>query len=193
VYDMCANECGTGSFARMKKHMSQQVDQNRHDMFHNATKTVKQHLDDMCKQLEDVMDSHADEIFVKMKSDYMRVLGGVQINETAIMPKEERTLRSDILDILRSVDAQFKPIARGQFSQLEDVTSTAEEPVAVDDNDSVLGSARKSAYRDETGDSIMEDVDDSIITEPTPSKPLGGSSDKENRSLRTSSDDGMDG
>lgn len=41
--------------------------------------TVKRYLDDMCKQLEDVMEERADEIFVKMKADYNRVLGGGQL------------------------------------------------------------------------------------------------------------------
>jgi len=192
VYDICANESGTGSFMRMKQHMSQQVDQNRHVMFHDATKTVKQHLDDMCKQLEDVMEEKADEIYIKMKADYMRVLGGVQINQTSVMPKEERALRSDIMDILRSVDAQFEPIARGEFEQQDDDEPAVEDPITVEDNDSVFESARESADRDDNGDSIMQDVDDTLITEPTPSKPLQSSSDKENRGLPTPSDDGME-
>ncbi|KAF2826280.1 hypothetical protein CC86DRAFT_350866 [Ophiobolus disseminans] len=190
VYDICANESGSGCYMRMKAHMSQQVDQNRHIMFHDATKTVKQHLDAMCKELEDVMDGRADEIYVKMKADYMRVLGGVQINETAVMPKEERALRADIMDILRSVDAQFEPIARGNFEQQEIAEQEiVDEHVTVEDDDNAFESAHESAQH---GDSVTEDVDDTLITEPTPSKPGDGGSDKENRGLPTPSDDGMD-
>jgi len=113
VYDMFTTECGKGSFKRMKDHMKQQVDQNRHTMFYEATKTVKHHLDDMCKKLEDVMEECADEIYVKLKAGYMRVLGGVQINQAEIMPREERALRAEIMEILRGVDAQFESIAHG--------------------------------------------------------------------------------
>jgi uncharacterized protein YeeX (DUF496 family) len=199
VYDMCTNECGKGSFMRMKAHMAQQVEQNRHSMFHDATKTVKHHLDGMCKALEDVMEERADEIYVSMKTDYMRVLGGVQINQAEVMSKEERALRSEVMEILRGVDAQFEPIARGEIA--EPVTANDEpavvetETAAVEAGESAFESARESVERDGNDVSIAEDVDDTMITEPTPSKPdmdVADSSEKENRGLPTPSDDGMD-
>jgi hypothetical protein len=198
VYDMCTNECGKGSFMCMKAHMAQQVEQNRHSMFHDATKTVKHHLDGMCKALEDVMEERADEIYVSMKTDYMRVLGGVQINQAEVMSKEERALRSEVMEILRGVDAQFEPIARGEIA--EPVTVDAEsavvetETAAVEDEESAFESARGSPERDSNDESIVEDVEDTMITEPTPSKPDmdADSSEKENRGLPTPSDDDMD-
>jgi hypothetical protein len=198
VYDMCTNECGKGSFMCMKAHMAQQVEQNRHSMFHDATKTVKHHLDGMCKALEDVMEERADEIYVSMKTDYMRVLGGVQINQAEVMSKEERALRSEVMEILRGVDAQFEPIARGEIA--EPVTVDAEsavvetETAAVEDEESAFESARGSPERDGNDESIVEDVEDTMITEPTPSKPDmdADSSEKENRGLPTPSDDDMD-
>jgi uncharacterized protein YeeX (DUF496 family) len=198
VYDMCTNECGKGSFMRIKAHMAQQVKQNRHSMFHDATKTVKHHLDGMCKALEDVMEERADEIYVSMKNDYMRVLGGVQINQAEVMSKEERALRSEVMEILRGVDAQFEPIARGEIA--EPVTANDEpavvetETAAVEDEESAFESARGSPEHDGNDESIVEDVEDTMITEPTPSKPDmdADSSEKENRGLPTPSDDDMD-
>lgn len=194
VYDLCANESGIGCYMRMKVHMKQQVDQNRHIMFHNATKTVKQHLDDMCKQLEEVMEARADEIYVKMKADYMRVLGGVQINQANVMPKEGRALRTEVYDILRTVDDQFAPIVRGEVTEQNDVEGAVEEPVAIEDEDEkgIFESAYETPGRDENGNSIMADVDETITTGITPSKPLEISNDKENRGLPTPSDDGME-
>jgi hypothetical protein len=63
VYEMCADEHGSGSFKRMKEHMNNYVDCYKHSMFNDATFTVKRHLDAMCKVLEDVMEEKADEFF----------------------------------------------------------------------------------------------------------------------------------
>lgn len=49
-----------------------------------------------------------------------------------------------------------------------EVEGAAGSPVAVEEDDSVFESARESADQD---DSIMEDHNDTVITEPTPSKP----------------------
>ncbi|KAH7073915.1 hypothetical protein BKA63DRAFT_43281 [Paraphoma chrysanthemicola] len=188
VYDLCTKECGQGSFMRMKAHMSREVDRNRQHMFHNATLTVKRHLDSMCKALEDKMEEKADEIYIKMKADYMRVLGGVQINQADVMSKTDRSLRNEIMNILRAVDVQFEPIARGEFADLDDTEGADrcidENVVADDASESAFESARELAERDINDDSIM-DADDTMITEPTPSKHRTevdvDSNDKENR------------
>jgi hypothetical protein len=114
VYEMCADEHETGSFKRMKEHMSNYVDRYRHSMFNNTTYTVKRHLDAMCKALEDVMEEKVVEIFIGMKGDYTRVLGGgqVQFDQVAVLPKAERAFRAEVMEILRTVDEQFEPIAR---------------------------------------------------------------------------------
>jgi hypothetical protein len=200
VYDICTNECGKGSFKRMKEHMAHEVDRNRHHMFNDATLTVKRHLDSMCKALEDVMEERGEEIYIKMKADYMRVLGGVQINQAEGMSKVDRALRADIMSILRAVDAQFEPIARGELGEQElneggtDAPTDAPE-IMEDDEESAFESPPESAKGGGNDDSIV-DGNDTLITEPTPSKHCnnveGESSDKENRGLPTPSDDGMD-
>jgi hypothetical protein len=203
VYDVCANEHGTGSFKRMKDQMSSYVNQYRHNMFSDATLTVKRHLDDMCKTLEEVMEEKADEIYVKMKADYMRVLGRVQHDQQVpVLPKEECTVRSEVMTILRSVNAHFEPIARGEFEDQDTTVDVAggpaEEPVDADENDeSAFESAREVADRDDNEDSIMDRNDDAVITEPPSSKrfdidvDMDISSEKENHSLPTPSDEGM--
>jgi hypothetical protein len=191
VYDVCANEHGMGSFKRMKEHMTNHVDQYRQHMFHDATLTVKHHLDSLCKALEQVMEEKADEIFVKMQLDYKRVLGGgqVQVDQEALLPKAERALRSEVMKILRSVDAQFEPIARGELeSDAEaDVLDVSAEPhVAVDDEESAFESAYESPSRGAN--------DDIMFTEPTVSKHYADDvdmNDKENRSLPTPSEEGV--
>ncbi|KAF2031640.1 hypothetical protein EK21DRAFT_62781 [Setomelanomma holmii] len=198
VYDMCTTESGQGSFKRMKEHMSREVDRNRRYMFNDATGTVKRHLDAMCRALEDAMEEKADEIYIKMKADYMRVLGGVQVNQAEVMSKADRTLRSEIMSILRGVDAQFEPIARGELADQDSTEEIeqglAEEPKVEVEEENAFDSARESVERDPYDDSVMEGADNTLITEPTPSKhhDIDAASDKENHALPTRSDDGMD-
>jgi hypothetical protein len=203
VYDICANEHGAGSFKRMKFHMSSYIDQCRQHMFNDATLTVKRHLDAMCKALEEVMEENAAKIYVKMKTDYMRVLGGLQIemDQTAHMPKNERTLRSEVVDILRSVDAQFEPIARGEIvdqSIVEVADAAIDESITVDeDNDSRFESPRKLANRGDNKNSFTGANNDTMIIEPTPLKHSTANvdmeicSDNENRRASTLIDHGI--
>jgi hypothetical protein len=191
IYDACANESGPGQYKRMKEQMSTYVDQYRHNMFNDATLTVKRHLDDMCRTLENVMDEKADEIYIKMKADYMRVLGGVKQNQQApVLPKEERALRSDVMKILKSIDAQFEPIARSEFGEEEMAVDGAD----ASDEEHSFESAHGSPSRSDNEDSTMDRNDDATTTKSTPSKRHTinaevGSSGKENRSLPTPSDD----
>ena len=180
VYEICAAEYGRGSFMRMKAHMAAYVEQNRHSRFNEATLTVKRHLDAMCRKLQETMEERADEIYIKMKADYMRVLGGVQVNTEAVMPREERAMRADIMTLLKGVDAHFEPIANGVLPNPGDNNAEAEdgeEEPAVAANDEEESDAYESAHEDATAvpnddaamqDSIMHDNDDTGITGPSP-------------------------
>jgi hypothetical protein len=193
VYELCASEHGQGSFMRMKQHMADNVEQNRHVMFHQATLTIQHHLDELCKVLEDVMEEKADEIYVKMKADYMRVLGGVQISAEALMPKEERALKANIMNILRSVDAQFEPIVKGE-TIAEDAINSAVAEAEQRSVDGYDDSAFESA-REEINDFVMDGNDDAMTTEPTPLESahagldVEDSSKKEDHGLPTPSDE----
>jgi len=178
VYESCTDLHGAGSFKHMKEAMSSYVERNRHNMFNEATMTVKRHLDAMCRKLEETMEVRADEIFMKMKADYMRVLGGVQVNQEAVMSREERAMRNDIMEKLRVVDAQFEPISKGETLPKIDAVDPKNPAVAEDDDESsAFESAHESADEDTAAggnedsvmqDSILQDNDDTGITEPSP-------------------------
>ncbi|KAG9195536.1 hypothetical protein G6011_00657 [Alternaria panax] len=120
AYDVCTDEHGPGSYKRMKEHMANHVDQERHRMFHEAIKTVVKHLDDMCKALQESMEAKADEIYALMNRDYTHVLGGVTGNQPVyLQSKEERKLRSEVREILKGVDAQFESIVSGEIAPEE--------------------------------------------------------------------------
>jgi hypothetical protein len=122
----------------------------------------------------------------------MRVLGGVQISQqAAVSPKEERAMRAEIMEILRSVDAQCEPIANGE---VRPGTDEVERSISVDEVDSGI-----FASADRVGpQSLKEDDDDTMMADPTPLKQAPGdmglndSSEKENRGLPTPSDGYMD-
>lgn len=164
VYEICADERGPGSFKRMKTAMSEHVERNRHHMFTEATVTVKRHLDAMCRSLEELMEHRADEILIKMKADYMRVLGGVQLNQEAVMSREERSMRGEIMNKLRAVDAQFEPITRGEVvpDDVADVNADAEaeQPTASNDDDSM---AFESANEDAIGAAADAEPQKSVV------------------------------
>ncbi|KAH7392794.1 hypothetical protein BKA66DRAFT_567533 [Pyrenochaeta sp. MPI-SDFR-AT-0127] len=174
VYDLCTVEHGQGSYKRMKEHMKNHVERERHKMFHAATRTVELHLDQMCKALQNSMETKADEIFLKMNTDYMHVLGGMARPQPAMLQSsEERNLRAEIRDVLRGIDTQFEPIANGEI----------QEPALVEDDDSgVFESAQESAQEsvnaDVDDDSVMNGVDDTTITEPTPPRPAAPQHDR---------------
>jgi hypothetical protein len=108
---------GKGQFLRMKSLMANFVDQARHTMFSNATQTVRDHLGKMCKELQQLMENKADDIFTGMRRDYLRVLGGVQINQTNEMSKEERMMRAEVKPLLMSVDEEFRKILEGDWER----------------------------------------------------------------------------
>ncbi|KAF3050848.1 hypothetical protein E8E11_008956 [Didymella keratinophila] len=178
VYEICRDLHGAGSSKHLKEAMSSYVERSRHHTFNVATITVKRHLEAMCRRLEETMEIRADEIFMKMKADYLRVLGGVQVNQEAVMSREERAMRNDIREKLRVADAQFEPISKSEVLPEIDAVNPKNPGIAEDyDERSAFDSAHESADEDTaagwnedsvTQDSILQENDDIGITEPSP-------------------------
>jgi hypothetical protein len=55
AYEICTNERGQGSFARMKAAMVNHVDVARYSMFQDATEVVKGQLVAMCRAVKEVL------------------------------------------------------------------------------------------------------------------------------------------
>ncbi|OSS47914.1 hypothetical protein B5807_06423 [Epicoccum nigrum] len=140
--------------------------------------TVKHYLDMMCRSLQELMETRSDEIYIRMKADYMRVLGGVEVRPEAVMPREERHLRNQIMEKLRAADPQFKPISKGEIApacgdetaQVESLVADDGESVAFEsapelvDQDTAAGHEVDSALQE----SIMQDQDDSVVSKSSP-------------------------
>jgi hypothetical protein len=128
----------------------------------------------MCKGLEEKMANRSDEIFAMMRADYMQVLGGVQVSKDA-MPRDEQSMRTEVKAILDGVGAQFERIVNGELNEEEQESdwvhveqSDADNALRFEDEnaDSVLGSTGDP----EKDESMLDAVDDTVITEPSPGK-----------------------
>jgi hypothetical protein len=158
VYATCTSETGKGQYKRMKDYMRDHVEHERHHMFNEAVKTVEKHLDAMCKALQESMEAKADEIFVQMNRDYMRVLGGIASDQPIrVQSREEAKMKSEIRDVLGSVDTQFEAIVNGDFGSQDvtrdDTRAQDEKPIDVEDED-------ESGVFDSAQEFVDNDADD---------------------------------
>jgi excinuclease UvrABC nuclease subunit len=95
----------------MKEHMTNYVDRERHQMFHAAAGTLQKNLDQMCKALQESMETEVYEIYLQIYRDYVRVLGGTVSSQPAVVQsKQETELRAEVRGILEGVDARFKSL-----------------------------------------------------------------------------------
>ncbi|KAF4911607.1 Nuclear GTPase SLIP-GC [Colletotrichum viniferum] len=130
-YDLCVAECGTGSYARMKSHMINHVENARHTMFRRSTDSVKEQLKALCKRVENDMAVQVQEIYNLLARDYLSVLVGVDSSiQPAGLPRAERLLRAEMYPILQGTSRWFAKSPAAEVSSLsEDV-----DPFADDDD-----------------------------------------------------------
>ncbi|KUI60678.1 Nuclear GTPase SLIP-GC [Cytospora mali] len=108
AYDVCTAERGPGSYARMKTAMQSHVDTARHTMFAQACNTVKNDLEEMCKDVGKAMMVLVDDLFVKLEKDYLAVLIGEDTEtEGGNVPWAERMLRGEMQKYLAEADSWF--------------------------------------------------------------------------------------
>ncbi|KUI73699.1 Nuclear GTPase SLIP-GC [Cytospora mali] len=108
AYDVCTAERGPGSYARMKTAMESHVDTARHTMFAQACNTVKNDLEEMCKDVGKAMMVLVDDLFVKLEKDYLAVLVGEDTEtEGGTVPWAERMLRGEMQKYLAEADSWF--------------------------------------------------------------------------------------
>lgn len=182
VYYRCTVENGPGSFKRMKELMVNHVEQERYRMFHDATRTVENHLAQMCKALQDSMEAKADEIFVQMNRDYMSVLAGRDVQElVTVQGRGEHRLRREVQELLNGVDEEFEGIANGDLgttgtSDRVMMTSNGEPEGSVasegergvcDEEQQSAGTQNDQDEGDGDNDSYMNGVEHAMSTTPT--------------------------
>ena len=128
----------------MKAHMASEVDANKGTMFGNATQTVRDRLDDMCRTVKKTMEERTDEIYVCMRRDYYSVLGNLDVAAGQLMPKWERSMRGEIEQIILDSEKRFKGIIDGEV----------EVEVEGDDGVEADAQAQEGAANDEAAPGI---------------------------------------
>ncbi|KAF9881435.1 tat pathway signal sequence [Colletotrichum karsti] len=154
AYDICVEERGSGSYARMKNHMVTHVEQNRESMFRHATDTVKVLLQQLCKRVEDDMAIQVQDIYNLLARDYLAVIVGIDSNvQPTGLPRSERLLRAEMLPILYDTAQWFaKSSATEDEGPAEEVDPFAGDDDNVDDlltsqlNDEARASAHGSVH-----------------------------------------------
>ncbi|WYZ44801.1 hypothetical protein EsH8_VIII_000117 [Colletotrichum jinshuiense] len=128
AYDICVAERGTGSYARMKNHMVDHVENTRHTMFRHSTDSVKEQLKELCKRVGEEMAVQVQDIYNLLARDYLAVLVGVDnTNKLSSLPRSERLLRAEMYPILQKTTEWFaKPSSQDR--------QTMEKPVVENDS-----------------------------------------------------------
>lgn len=94
----------------MKGYMNTHVEAERHSMFERSTGEVKERLTTMVRSVEETMLNEADEVFMQIRRDYLAVLGGTEAAQGEHMPKWQRTMRQEVLDVISGSEKVFKKI-----------------------------------------------------------------------------------
>jgi hypothetical protein len=100
------------------------------------------------------MEAKADEIFVQMNSDYMRVLGVVTADQPIrVQSREEAEMKTEIRNVLKTVNAQFESIANGDIeSQEKDAGMEDGEPINVEKEDESVAFDSAQEFADHDAD-----------------------------------------
>ncbi len=102
---------GPGSYARMKAALNGHVEQQRHVMFQRSADEVRNHLQKMVRNLQEMLEEKADEVFLAMRRDYRSVLGCGDLPQGELLPKAQRLMRKEVMNQINKVEKMFRRIA----------------------------------------------------------------------------------
>ncbi|KAI8946002.1 hypothetical protein F4801DRAFT_566054 [Xylaria longipes] len=139
AYEICANEHGTGSYARMKHAMISHVETARGSMFYDAAEVVKGQLYEMSQSvMKDIGDS-IQAVFDTVCMDYMRTLVGTGVDRSKKTSRKELKMRQYVYEILLRGDTMFAPVL-GESASVEEMVANHADDVKnlVDQADALI-------------------------------------------------------
>lgn len=145
--------------------MRDHIDQNKKAMFENSTQSVKEYLKAMCRIIENEMADAADAAFIRIRRDYMQVVGGVRLPNGEVMPKAERVMRAEVCKLLQ---------------ESEEVKDEEAGPAGNQDGQSPNGQLQSEDR--EAADRIKSDTATEHKSSRAPSKQVADSEDTESES-----------
>lgn len=168
AYDLCVEECGQGSFRRMKAAMESFVDVNKNTMFQQACQEVKNRLDDMCEEVRKAMLDRVEGVFNPMKRDYLSLVGGVDVGQVQI-PRGERAAKRELDEVICLMDEEFKKVAEADLEELRKSDLGGEEVAGhegQDERDDLEFEDEGEDQQDEEDMDVEEDDDAEPAQEP---------------------------
>lgn len=118
AYSSAAEERGTGSFKRMKAHVTGHVDVHKTQMFGQASQQVRASLLKLCRTIKENMLGKADEVFLAMQRDYTSATSGVHVGDIK-MSREERVARREIDQVITAADKHFQESLDSDLEELK--------------------------------------------------------------------------
>jgi hypothetical protein len=110
AYTYCTNESGSGSFMRMKRYMEEHVDRHKRDMFERSVNSIKAKLNQMVKQVEDLLDESTARLYGEISRDYHSVFGGEAQDFSGGTSRAVREVKEKVRQALIDFERPFKVV-----------------------------------------------------------------------------------
>ena len=172
AYTLCVEEHGSGSFKRMKEHMNAHVELERHTMFELSTEEIKYRLTALVRSVEEAMINKADEVFIQMSRDYRAVLVGGDVLQGECMPKWQRTMRQEVMEVINGCEKVFKQIVGIEEKDEEEAPEVGGFVGKKEDDAESANTKVKQDIKKEpnTGDEDHDDDTEDVAMEDSPAK-----------------------
>lgn len=109
AYHLCVAESGKGSFMRMKGHMLEHAEQQKQTMFDECFNHIKTVLKELLNEVKEGLLEKVDTIYVAVEREYSSVVLGHGSNTSAAgLPREQRAMRKNVLEIVDGAELIFK-------------------------------------------------------------------------------------
>jgi hypothetical protein len=92
----------------MKVHMTSQVGQTKDTMFNDCVNHVRSLIDKLLKGTREQLLEKVDAVYLAIEREYTSVVIGQDTGSSGALPREQRVLRKNVLEIVDSADLKFQ-------------------------------------------------------------------------------------
>jgi len=100
-------------------------------MFRESTESVRDLLKELLGETKNMLEDRVDEVFTVVRRDYLTALGGGAAKFGDVIPKPQRLIRKEILDVIDGTEAFIR--ARPFQPEPEDLVGVTENGVKRED------------------------------------------------------------
>lgn len=108
AYAICVAEAGPGQYNRMKVHMTSQVGQTKDTMFDDCINHIRDLIKKMLRGTREHLLEKVDEVYLAIEREYTSVVIGQDTRASGALPREQRVLRKNVLEIVDGADYKFQ-------------------------------------------------------------------------------------